>query len=145
MIEDNIESALEKATRHLKSGSRRQLSPLRKILIVKTFGISQFIYLMQCLSLNANNFKRINHLLYTFIWNRHFASAKAPERISRELVTKSIREGGLGMIDLEKLDRSLKITALGRMDVSEHPMLKILKNNLRKIDGKLNLSQIRPW
>ena len=126
----NVEEAIRKMDKHFRSWSRRSLSTVGKILIAKTFGISQAIYLMQSIRLDDVHLKQINALLYKFIWNRHYLSAKAPERIKREIVTNPIKHGGYGMIDVEELDGSLKIKALSRMLRTEHPFIKILKNKL---------------
>jgi hypothetical protein len=68
--------------------------------------------------------------MYKFIWNRHYQAAKAPERIKREIVNKSVKEGGLGMLDILKLDESLKIKSLGRTLETRHPFLVLIKNKI---------------
>ena len=67
-------------------------------------------------------------ILYKFIWNRHFLAAKAPERIKREIMNKPIKLGGLGMLSIEALDESLKIKALGRTLVTNHPFMGIVRD-----------------
>ena len=127
---NNVAIALKRTDDHLKKWSRRCLSILGKILIVKTFGLSQLIFLMQSLSLSESNFKEIKHVLYKFIWNRHYLAAKAPERIKREITNKAINLGGLGMLDIEELDNSLKLKAFGRLKDSRHPMLCLLRDKI---------------
>ena len=130
----NVQDAVAKMDHHFKNWSRRSLSTLGKILIAKTFGISQIVYLMQTLRLNEKDFKMINATLYKFVWNRHYLAAKAPERVKREIVNKSMKLGGYGMIDVVALDSSLKIKSLGRLISTEHPFLKLIKD-------KMNLSK----
>ena len=86
----NVEAVAEKIDKQMKSWSRRSLSVLGKILIVKTFGISQIIFLMQSIMLQESDYKKLNALLYKFIWNRHYLAAKAPERIKREIMTNNM-------------------------------------------------------
>ena len=144
----NVEAVAEKIDKQMKMWSRRNLSILGKILVVKTFGISQAIFLMQSMKLNESDYKKLNALLYKFIWNRYYLAAKAPERIKREITNKPVKLGGLGMLDIKALDEGLKLKALGRLKVSRHPMLKLLaiKLNLddffypktnEKVDGVL--------
>ena len=83
MKDSNVEHVATRMDRHLRSWSGRSLSILGKICILKTFGISQLIYLAQTVSLLEAHFKKINGVLYKFIWNRHYLAAKAPERIRR--------------------------------------------------------------
>ena len=126
----NVEHVKRKIENQLCQWSKRSLTTLGKILIVKTFGVSQIIYLLQSMTLENVHFKRLNEILYRFIWNKHFHAAKAPERINREIVTTPIKFGGLGMLDIVELDKGLKLRALGRLFVTEHPALKLIKNKL---------------
>ena len=126
----NVDNVVRKTDEQLKKWSRRGLSILGKILIVKTFGVSQIVYLMQSMNLSDADFKKLKHILYKFIWNRHYLAAKAPERIKREITNKPILEGGLGMLAIEDLDASLKLRALGRLKGTKHPMLKLLRDML---------------
>jgi len=89
------------------------------------------------------DFKKINSVLYKFIWNRHYLAAKAPERIKREIMNKPIKMGGLGMLDIAELDKSLKLRALGRLTVSNHPFLRLIRDKIDfndYIDPKLSIS-----
>jgi hypothetical protein len=101
-----------------------------KILIVKTFGISQITFLMQTNVLDPADIKSFNSTLFKFIWNKHFNSAKAPERIRRDIATLPIKLGGLGMLDLNELDDSIKLRSLGRLKTSKHPVLVQLRNKI---------------
>jgi hypothetical protein len=132
IVETNVEAIMGKIERHLKSWSRRSLSTLGKILICKTFGISQVIYLMQSIRIQECHIKRINALLFKFIWNRHFQAAKAPERIKREIMFTPIKKGGYGMLDIAELDKSLKLKMFGRLTCTNHPFLKIVKDRLNR-------------
>ena len=101
MIQRNVNDVVRKMDAQFKSWSRRGLSTLGKILIAKTFGVSQAIYLLQSISLKDEHYKQINAVLYRFIWNRHYLAAKAPERIKREIATNCVRNGG--MLDIKEL------------------------------------------
>ena len=133
MIDANVNAVVRKVDAILRKWSARHLSLLGKIFIVKTFGISQVVYLLQSMVLNDDHFKKLNGIFYKFIWNRHYLAAKAPERIKREIVNKPVKLGGLGMLDLAVLDKGLKLKAFARLTVSNHPFLK-------KIYEKINLS-----
>ena len=130
MDEENVKAVCSKMDSHLKRWSRRNLSILGKINIVKTFGISQIIYLMQSLCLKNAHMKVLKAFLYKFIWNRHYLAAKAPERIKREIVNTPVKLGGFGMLDIAHLDEGLKCRALGRLLASEHPFMILLRNKV---------------
>ena len=127
----NVDHIVSKIESQLWKWSKRGLSTLGKILVLKTFGVSQLIYLMQSMSLKNSDFKKFNAILYKFIWNKHFGAAKAPDRIKREIINTPIEHGGFGMIDIEALDRSLKLKMLARLTVSTHPFLVAI---MRKIN-----------
>ena len=78
---------------------------------------------MQTFELNDDHFKRINKVLYKVIWNRHYAAAKAPKRIKREITNKPVHLGGLGMLDIIALDKGLKLRALARLFDTRHQFL----------------------
>ena len=130
MRKTNVEAVAKKINANLKKWSQRCLSVLGKVLITKTFGISQLIFLCQSMCLYPSDVKLFNSILYKFIWNRNFQAAKAPERIKREIMNKPIKFGGLGMLDIVELDKSLKIKALGRLEGTRHPMLNLIKSTL---------------
>ena len=78
--------------------------------------------------------KKLNSILYKFIWNRNFGAPKAPERVKREIINTPLKFGGFGMIDIQQLDRSLKLRMLSRIFASSHPFLEIVKQ-------KINMSE----
>jgi len=73
-------------------------------------------------------------VLYKFIWNKRYLAAKAPERISRITANKPVKLGGLGMLDIKELDESLKLRALGRLMSTNHPFLRIIRDNVNLED-----------
>ena len=126
LVNENAKAAINRMDKFFRSWSRRSLSTLGRILIVKTFGISQLIFMMQSVSFDNSHYKLFNNLIYKFVWNRHYLAAKAPERIKREIMCKPIKLGGFGMLNLESLDESLKIKSISRMPTSNHPFITIL-------------------
>lgn len=130
MKDSNVGQIIARMEKQLRGWSARQMTLMGKILIVKTYGISQAVFLMQSMTHDAVHFKRINEILYKFLWNKRFASAKAPDRIKREIINTSTKLGGYGMLNLLDLDESLKLRALGRLINSKHPFLKLIKNSI---------------
>jgi len=112
----------------------RGLSVLGKILVLKIFGISQTIYLMQNMILEDGDIKTLNADMYKFLWNKKYLADKAPERIRREIVNKPIQLGGFGMLDLTELDEAIKTRAIGIMLGTKHPLLVKLMAHLKLDD-----------
>ena len=145
MIQRNVEHVKEKIGTQMEKWAGRNLSTLGKILIVKTFGVSQIVFLLQSLNLETRHFKLLNEILYKFIWNRHFRASKAPERVKREIVNTSLKNGGFGMLDVTELDNGLKLRSIGRLLDTKHPALVLLKRKINfddyfypKFDKKLD-------
>ena len=130
----NVDLVTRKIQAQLWGWTRRGLSTLGKVLVLKTFGVSQIIYLLQTMCLTIADFKKLNAILYKFIWNRNFGAPKAPERVKREIINTPLKFGGFGMIDIQQLDRSLKLKMLSRIFASSHPFLEIVKQ-------KINMSE----
>ena len=134
LVEDNVKGAITKMDKLFKAWTRRSLSTLGRILIAKTFAMSQLIFLMQSIELNDSHFKAVNSLLYKFIWNRHYLASKAPERIKREIMIKPVSLGGYGMLDIVALDASIKIKAIGRLRSTRHPFLTLFREKCKLAD-----------
>ena len=78
-IEENWTSKTEKLKKNKKTiaqWSRRNLSIYGKIVIAKTFLISQFIYIMQSIGLPNNILHNINRALYSFLWKKNYNNKK---------------------------------------------------------------------
>ena len=130
MRQTNVGNVVRKIDEQMRRWSARRLSLLGKILILKTFGISQIIFLLQSIVLTESDFKRMNSFLFRFLWNRNYLAAKAPERIKREIMNKPVKLGGFGMLDVCEMDRGIKLRALGRLMETKHPFLAIVKSKL---------------
>ena len=124
----NVERAVTAMERHLSMWSTRNLTLLGRILIVKTFAVSQIIYLMQSMSLSESSYKAVTKVVYKYLWNRNFNAARAPERLKRSIMTTPVKLGGFGMINLSELGESLDLRSYGRLIISEHPFFKQVKD-----------------
>ena len=129
-IEANVKKVTEAINRQMTSWSSRSLSLLGKILIVKTFAVSQTIYLMQTCVIPLKFLKLIEAPVYKFLWNKNFRAAKAPDRIKREIITTPVALGGFGLLNLTELDRGIKLKAFGRLLVTGHPFFAQLRRNI---------------
>ena len=102
----NWESKIEKVEKLFGLWAKRDLSIKGKIIIVKTFGLSQFIYLMQSIGLPDKVITKINRIFFSFIWKRKYNSKKPFEKIKRKIMYNSIESGGLNMINIELMQKS---------------------------------------
>ena len=74
----NFEAMNAKMERHFTEWSKRGLSLLGKIQIVKQFGLSQYLYTLAVTDINTEQLKQISKLIYKFIWNKTYSNKNAP-------------------------------------------------------------------
>ncbi len=126
MQEINLAIMTEKMNKHFTDWSRRSLSILGKIQIIKTFGLSQYLYTLAVLNLNPDHWKNIRKLIYKFIWNKNMNVAPAPHRISREVILTPVEKGGFGMVDLEAVMFASRIRRFAHlMEHNSHPIAEL--------------------
>ncbi len=70
------------------------MSILGRILITSSYGISQFIYLVNLLPFPAFKMKEINEIMYEYIWNGKTSKVK------RNNLIQDYALGGLKMPDV---------------------------------------------
>ena len=66
-----------KMDRHFTVWSKRGLSLLGKIQIVKTFGLSEYLYTLAVMDITTEQWKTVNKLIYKFIWNKAYSNNNA--------------------------------------------------------------------
>ena len=106
--------------------SNRGLSLLGKVLIYKTFGLSQLIYVTRVIKLTETENKEIRNLIYKFLWNRNYQANKAPDRIRRNHLLAEIKQGGFGMIDHEQVIKAMNAKQILVNLAGKHPIKEIL-------------------
>jgi hypothetical protein len=98
----------------------RNLTLEGKILIVKTYGLSQLIYNLQCYGILQKELVLVERLIFKFIWSKNWNKLHVCERIKRSVLKAEYEEGGLKAPDIECLDRSLKLKQFLRASKSRH-------------------------
>ncbi len=115
----NVLDKIDKLKSKLKLWQNRHLTLEGKSLIVKTFGISQLVYIMQCVNIRKEDLKRTEQFIFNFLWGtKNINNARARDRIKRSIMKNDYNEGGLKITDIECLDKSLKLRQYIRADNS---------------------------
>jgi len=92
-MKKNFESIEKSLKELLQSWSWRGLTLTVGIQVIKSFAIPKILYRVALVSCKKSDFvKRINELLYSFIW-------KGKDKVKRAALINSIDEGGLTMPD----------------------------------------------
>jgi len=108
--EMNYKGILNKIKRIFGMWKRRSLTLQGKTTVIKTLVLSKLIYFLINMPRPPDQLlKRIEKECYTFLWDGKRS------KIRKEVMVKTCREGGLGMVDLDKFDKSLKAAWIIRL------------------------------
>lgn len=111
--EHNVIKPIEKAENEIVRWNTRNLSTDGRILVAKTFGLSQVIYQMQNTFFSPNDLKRLERILYKFIWN-------GPDKIKRQVIQADYKNGGLKAPNIVAINKTLKMKQTLRAARSNH-------------------------
>ena len=126
----NFEAVKQKMDNKMAGWSNRGVSIQGKILIYKTFGLSQLIYISRVLKFTKKENSELKNLIYKFIWNTNYHSAKAPDRIRRQYLNTAIKKGGFGMIEHEEIIKAMNTKQILVNLNGTHPIKQILEHIL---------------
>jgi len=143
MAQENFECMFAKMNRHFSDWSKRHLSILGKIQIIKTFGLSQYLYSLAIIDLLPDHWKEINKAIAKFIWNKHYVGNRAPNRISNEICNRPIEYGGFGMLDLKKIVTRLRVRRVGALLEKDHHPINRLQLRLGVNDFLRNTPRVK--
>ena len=90
----NITDKIAKLCKQLNLWKGRHLTINGKMIILKTFAISQLIYSSQFQVISPKDVRKIEHICYKFLWN-------GPDRVKRAFLKSGRDEGGINGIDIE--------------------------------------------
>ena len=113
----NYVTKLSRLKNILNLWSTRNLTPIGRNTIVKTFGLSQLVYLFLVLPNPPNSFiTELNRIIFNFIWSNN------PDKVKRSSIINPVNQGGLKVIHIESFISSLKCTWISRYcDSSRRP------------------------
>ena len=124
----NINNKITEITKALNTWSKRNLTPIGKIVVLKTLIVSKIVHLLISLPTPSNKtIKDLNSLFYQFLWDGK------PDKIKRETLKQKLENGGLSMIDIELFDQSLKLAWVRRLFTSKSKWKIIIETTCPKI------------
>ena len=119
-IPENWEAKFTKCQNIIRMWTHRNLTMLGRIVIAKTFLMSQFLYIMQATILHETVLKRINSLLFKYIWSKkdtdnEIEQNRITEKVKRTTMIQSYEKGGLNMIDIESMQDTFAISWIKKL------------------------------
>ena len=110
IIDINFTQKIREIKNLLLQWSKRNLTPIGKITVLKTLALSKINHLFLALpNPPAHILKEINTLFFNFVWNG------SKDRIKRKILIQDYNLGGLRMINVNYFSEALKITWLRRL------------------------------
>ena len=131
----NVLSKIDNLNTKLDIWRSRKLSLFGKCLIVKSLGISQFVYSASMLDVNEEDTSRVKKSLFNFIWN------KKQDKIERDVMCQDYGNGGLRAPDPNTLFKSLRLAWISRLlatDKIETESWRSIATHFFQKDGGLN-------
>ena len=137
-INQNYEIKLKEMRKILDCWMYRSLTVYGKITVIKTLVLSKVSHLALVLpNLSSKHIKEIESMLFNFIWDGK------PDKVQREHVKMSEKNGGLGLVDIKHFWTSLKFSWLRRLGNTSAFWPKILLNSIQKITmAKTNINDL---
>ena len=98
----NNEEKKETISKTIENWQFRRLTPLWKIVVIKSPLASQLVYIMSPLPKSSEHLKDMNNLLYQFLWDGK------RDKIKRVEMINDYATGGPKMLDIQIFNRALK-------------------------------------
>ena len=110
MVDRNYSDKLNEIRKMFLNWSKRILTPLRKITVIKSLALSKINHLILALPNPSKKLAdELQKMFYQYLWD------KKHDKIKRAVITQHYTEGGLRMIEVCTFMKSLKLTWLRRI------------------------------
>ena len=129
--EENFREKINRIKQKLNIWKQRNLTIFGKILILKTFAISQLLYVASVYHIPDYILKEVEALAYMFLWNGR------AHRVKQRVVIQDFELGGCKMIDLFEINKVQKIKIVKRYLSSPEGAW---KHTMKTILGKSDLA-----
>ncbi len=106
----NIKLKVQEIRALLAQWSKRNLTPLGRVTVIKTLAISKVNHLFLSLPNPGENIiKQLNTLFFNYLWNG------PTDRVKRDVVIKPYHLGGLKMLDVKSFISAMKVSWIRRI------------------------------
>jgi len=136
----NITERIDKLTLNLKNWSKRCLSMNGRMIIAKTYGLSQLTYAFQFYRVEIKDLKQIEKIIYSYV-NTNKVQVM-PERIRRSYLKNPKNKGGINGIDIEAFHYCVTFKQYEK-SIRNSNTIRNLHDVIHKYDYIANICQIR--
>ena len=118
--------------------NNRDISLYGRIILCKTFLLSQINYVVQSLSLPEHVLNEIDNVFFKFIWKKRGSNKRVIEKIKRKFLCLDVKQGGLKMISIKDQQKIYHIKWIAKVakenDSSIANLANIFLKNLRGVN-----------
>ena len=119
--------------KEMKRRSKRILTPLGRLTILKTLLISKFNHLIIGLpNPSANTISKLNKIFFAFVWQ------SSTDRIKWDVLMQDFEQGGLRMIHLENYINALKLGWVRRLFLNDSRYKLLFQSIYVNVESLLN-------
>ena len=130
----NFSDRIDEAQRIVNWWKTRNLTMYGRIQIIKTFVMSQFMYVSSVIHTPPEVIRRINKLVFKFIWRNK------SERLKRRVLMSNIVNGGLKAPDFQSMIGAARLKWIKKISTSaEAPWKLILEKYLERLNIPLHV------
>ena len=130
----NFLDRIDKAKRILNWWTSRNLTLYGRIQIIKTFVMSQFMYVSSVICTPPDVINMVNKLVFKFIWRNK------RERLKRTVLLRNIADGGMQAPDFQTMVNTARLKWITKMTGNvEAPWKLILDKYMDKVNINLNM------
>lgn len=130
----NFQSRINKTKHLINLWSLRNLTMYGRAQIIKTFIVSQFLFICSAIATPQKLYKILNSLIFKFIWR------SKTERLKRNVLIKEYTNGGLKIPDFETMVKTTQIKWIKKInDDHTYYWKSILKLFLEKLNISANV------
>ena len=120
ILDLNLSEKLTQIKKEISVWSKRHLTPIGKIVVVKTIFLSKLNHLFSSLpSPNVTFLKDLNDILFKYVWSNK------PDKINRDIIILDYVLGGLKMIHLEHFIVATKAKWIHRLCGKPTPWIQL--------------------
>ena len=126
MVSINYENVFPKIRNLMSNWEKRCLTPIGKIVIIKTFLLTNFNHLFVTLPTPSTSVtQELNNVLYKYLWDNK------PDKINRIQISQDYLNGGLKMINVLNFIKAIKTTWIRRiLQGGNQQWLKLLESSI---------------
>ena len=142
-IEKNWLPKIENMKNTIKRWHNRHISLYGKVIIAKTFLLSQWTYVIQSLTPPEEILNKIDSIIFNFLWENQVSGKKVIEKIKRNTLCLDASDGGLQMISIKDQSQVFQLKWLKKAlspEIDDKPIKDIANYYLSSLGGAAYLT-----